>query len=58
MVYRPKNVHRGLANHSITGGPGCDTARSTGRFRNYRITFHKKDVIAANLCPDARGDVD
>ncbi|MBI2291955.1 MAG: hypothetical protein HYU73_16830 [Betaproteobacteria bacterium] len=58
MVYRPKNVHRGLGNHAITGGPGCDTARSTSRFLNYRISFHKKNVIVANLRPGARDDVD
>ena len=58
MVERPENVHRGLGSCFISGGPGCDTARSTGRFLNYRITFHQKDVIVADLRPAARDDVD
>ncbi len=45
MVQRPKNIH---------GGPGFGTARATGAFLDYRITFHNKDVIVADLRPDAR----
>jgi hypothetical protein len=47
MVQRPKNIH---------GGPGFDTAHSTGSFLDFRITFHKKDVTVAHLRPDAHDD--
>jgi hypothetical protein len=49
MVQKPKNIH---------GGPGFDTAHSTGSFLDFRITFRKKDVTVAHLRPDARDDSD